>query len=669
MINSRPTKQDQVSRQWQQPWFSFRHFQTRLLVLILILVISLQAGVFFIVSSAANRNAIRTTEASLQMTARSLQTILSSRSDNLRKIARLLTSDFAFKSLAGEADSETILSAFQNYQQRANADWMVMLSVDGKIKADTLPSKKGADQTNYAQLIIAAKASKNGESAGIMLNQHQAYQMVLVPLNAPEQVAWIGIGFAINDVLANELEQETLSQVSFIARQAPKLGVKPDAQPARPVQLLATTLVPQMRADFIRNNEQNPDRLYPLHRSYQMTLTGRDYISLTLPLSQIGKVSIHAVLQRSLDEALAGYRALRWQLLTIFLLTSLLAAWVSIGIARRITRPVLRLAYIAGKIREGHYELVGDIQRKDEFGELAQTFDDMVRGLVERDQVRSLLGKVVSPAVAQELLSRRIELGGEEREISILFSDIRSFTSLAEVNSPSATLAILNTYLTEMSALVDQHGGVVDKYIGDAVMGLFGAPIQNDQDPQHAVATALAMIAAMPALNQEFAAQGWPPLEIGIGVHTGNVVAGNVGSNSRLNYTVLGDNVNLASRLESLCKQYQVMIIVSDATMQHCPDIAFRELDRVRVKGKQQAVNIFQAVAYQNQLTPAQHQLLAQQAHALAHYRQAEFAAAKAAFLALPQDNISAMYIERCERFLARPPLPDWDAVETLDKK
>ncbi len=666
MINSRPRSLDQASKQWQQPWlgsnFSFRHFQTRLLVLILILIISLQAGVFFIVSSTANRNAIRTTEESLQLTARSLQTILASRSDNLRKIARLLTSDFAFKSLAGEGDSETILSAFQNYQQRANADWMVMLSIDGKVKADTIPSKQTAGQMSYEQLIKAAKADKNGESSGIMINNNQAYQMVLIPLKAPEQVAWIGIGFAINDALASELEQETLTQVSFVAR-------LPAIQNTRPVQLLATTLVPQMRPDFIRENERNPDRLYPIHRSYQMSLTGREYISLTLPLSQIDNISINAVLQRSLDEALTGYRALRWQLLGIFLLTTLIAAWVSIGIARRITQPVLRLAYIAGKIREGHYELIGDIQRKDEFGELAQTFDDMVRGLIERDQVRSLLGKVVSPAVAQELLSRRIELGGEEREISILFSDIRSFTSLAEVNSPSTTLAILNTYLTEMSALVDQHAGVVDKYIGDAVMGLFGAPIQHPNDPQHAVASALAMIKAMPALNQKFVAQGWPPLEIGIGVHTGNVVAGNVGSNSRLNYTVLGDNVNLASRLESLCKQYQAMIIVSDATMQRCPDIAFRELDRVRVKGKQQAVGIFEAVDYQNQLTPAQHQLLAQHAQALAQYRQAEFAAAKAAFLALPQDHISTMYIERCERFLAMPPGPQWDAIETLDKK
>jgi adenylate cyclase len=193
MMNSRPLSLNKASKQWQQSWlgsnFTFRHFQTRLLVLILILIISLQAGVFFIVSNTANRNAIRTTEESLQLTARSLQTILASRSDNLRKIARLLTSDFAFKSLAGEGDSETILSAFQNYQQRANADWMVMLSIDGKVKADTIPSKQASGQMSYEQLIMAAKADKNGESSGIMINNNQAYQMGL-PLMTRSLASW-----------------------------------------------------------------------------------------------------------------------------------------------------------------------------------------------------------------------------------------------------------------------------------------------------------------------------------------------------------------------------------------------------------------------------------------------------------------------------------------------
>lgn len=664
-MTSKPSTLPQaVMQQQQRRWFEFQHFQTRLLVIILILVISLQALVFFIVSSAANRSAIRASEEALEISARSLQTIMSSRLNNLRKFARLLTSDFAFKSLADEKDSETILSAFQSYQQRADADWMVMLSIDGQVIADTLNPQKKID---YTELITSAKMNENGESTSFMLIDNQAYQMVLVPLNAPEQVAWVGIGFAINDILAKELEQQTSTKVSFLAETASPASVP--GQKTDEVQLLATTLVPKMHPEFIRYNERNKNHIHALQQSYQMELKGREYVSLTLPLGKAGNSAIKAVLQRSLDDALAGFRAQRWQLLVIFALTTIAAAYACSAIARRVTKPVIRLAHIAGQISEGHYELIGDVKRSDEFGTLAVTFDNMVRGLIERDQVRSLLGKVVSPAVAMELLSRKIELGGEEREISILFSDIRGFTSLAEVHSPSTTLAMLNTYLTEMSALVDKNEGVVDKYIGDAVMALFGAPIRNPDDPQHAIATALAMVKALPALNEVFSAQGWPPLEIGIGVHTGNVVAGNIGSSSRLNYTVLGDNVNLASRLESLCKKYQVAIIASDVTMRRCPLVAFRELDLVRVKGKQQAVGVYQAVDYLDQLSPEQHQLLAQQAQALGHYRRAEFGPAMAAFSALPQDNISAMYIARCERFFTQPPGPNWDGVETLDEK
>jgi adenylate cyclase len=289
--------------------------------------------------------------------------------------------------------------------------------------------------------------------------------------------------------------------------------------------------------------------------------------------------------------------------------------------------------------------------------------------LLERDQVRSLLGKVVSHKVAEELLSRKIELGGEEREMTILFSDIRGFTSLSEGRAPSAILGMLNTYLSRMSDVVDQHQGVVDKYIGDAVMALFGAPVMANDDAERAVNAALAMEAAMPALNASFAQAGWPALHIGIGIHTGNAVVGNVGSETRLNYTVLGDNVNLAARLENLCKRYQVGIIVSEATSKHCPQIAFREIDRVRVKGKREAVSIYQALGIKADLSAQQRQHLQAHEQALAAYRRAEFSAAQQAFLALPEDTVNLLYRARCARFLKHPPAGDWDAIENLDEK
>jgi adenylate cyclase len=287
----------------------------------------------------------------------------------------------------------------------------------------------------------------------------------------------------------------------------------------------------------------------------------------------------------------------------------------------------------------------------------------MVRGLIERDKVRAMLGKVVSPAIAEELLSQKIDFSGQEQEVSVLFSDIRGFTTLCEGRSPSAILQMLNTYLATVSDVIDARDGVVDKYIGDAVMALFGAPLSAPDDPQRAVETALTMINVLPGLNAQFAREGWPPLAIGVGIHTGIVVAGNIGSETRLNYTVLGDTVNLASRLEGLCKMYGVAVIVSEETMQHCSGIVFRELDLVRVKGKREAVTIYAAMGLTGEADFAWH------AEALKAYRAQRFDVALAAFSKAPQDAVTAMYRARCERYLAQPPGEGWDAVETLVEK
>jgi adenylate cyclase len=203
-------------------------------------------------------------------------------------------------------------------------------------------------------------------------------------------------------------------------------------------------------------------------------------------------------------------------------------------------------------------------------GDLASAFNRMSAGLADRDRVRDLLGKVVSPEIAAQLLHSEAVLGGEEREVTILFSDLRNFTSLSERLAPKDVLALLNRYLDRMSAIVEEHQGVIDKFIGDAIMALFGAPVADPAAADHALAAAQAMQVALSALNAELAADGLPQLAIGIGINTARVVAGNMGSQRRLNYTVIGDGVNVAARLEALTKDpvYATRILVSDSTRQ-----------------------------------------------------------------------------------------------------
>ena len=265
-------------------------------------------------------------------------------------------------------------------------------------------------------------------------------------------------------------------------------------------------------------------------------------------------------------------------------------------IARGVSQPVQQLAAHTRHVATGDYTRRIDLDREDELGQLATAFNQMTAGLAERDRVRDLLGKVVSPEIATQLLQSDLKLGGEEREVTILFCDLRDFTSMGEKMPPADLLALLNRYLDRMSIIIERHGGVIDKYIGDAIMALFGAPISDVQSASKAIAAARDMAQALDTLNRELVAEGKPALAFGIGINTARVVAGNMGSKTRLNYTVIGDGVNLASRLETLTKDpaYATPIIVSEATLRAMknPPPA-RALGDVKVKGKSEAVKIF----------------------------------------------------------------------------
>jgi adenylate cyclase len=238
----------------------------------------------------------------------------------------------------------------------------------------------------------------------------------------------------------------------------------------------------------------------------------------------------------------------------------LLSVMLGVALGRSLTRPVKELVAATDRVAAGDYHTVVSIDSKDELGTLAEAFNSMTRGLLKREQYRSVLSKVVSKDVAEELMKGEVELGGENRSISVLFADVRGFTPLTEGMEPQAVIALLNECMERLANAVDAEEGVVDKFIGDEVMAVFGAPVRQPDHALRAVTAAVRMRDDIDDLNRERASRGEGAIGIGIGVATGEAVAGNMGSSDRMNYTVLGATVNLAARLTSEAAPGEILI-------------------------------------------------------------------------------------------------------------
>lgn len=290
-------------------------------------------------------------------------------------------------------------------------------------------------------------------------------------------------------------------------------------------------------------------------------------------------------------------------------------------------------------------------------------------------QITGLFGQYVPPELVDEM-SRRPEaysLAAESRELTVLFSDVRGFTSISEGLSPPQLSKLINDFLTPMTRIIHSHRGTIDKYMGDAVMAFWGAPIPDSEHATHAVETALAMIERAATLSAEFQANGLPAIAIGVGLNTGQMSVGNMGSEFRMAYTVMGDAVNLGSRLEGLTKEYGVGIIVSETTRKAAPEFVYRELDQVKVKGKDKAVVIFEPLCKSNQITRELKDELKLYKQALDYYRGQNWDMAEMQFISLskqsPRGKLYGIYAERCAYFRQHPPGKDWDGVFTFKTK
>ncbi|MEO7742342.1 MAG: cache domain-containing protein, partial [Usitatibacter sp.] len=383
--------------------------QDRIVGFFAVLLIAVQLASFFFIRYAIEQTAQNTLREELRVGSRVFQRLLRQNSQQLVEATSVLTYDFGFREAIATRDRETILSALRNHAARIKASGMAVVGLDGVVVADTLAEANAG--TPYAHPDLIERAAQVGRTSAIRVIQTKPYQIVVVPVLAPLPIAWVSMAYIIDDNTARDLQQLSSSDVSFVAIGA---GGEPD--------VLATT-VPRSRREALL--ESMPLIVRDGRDGIAVDVGGEDYEVLATPLEDAANMKLYSVLQRAVSVGIAPYRALQIALLFIAGVSLGLTFWGAIRIARRISKPVTQLAGAAREIARGNYGVRVAAGGSDEIAELAQAFDGMARGLAERDNMRDVLGKVASGEVVAKLLRGEIELGGQELDATVMFTDIR----------------------------------------------------------------------------------------------------------------------------------------------------------------------------------------------------------------------------------------------------
>ncbi len=321
---------------------------------------------------------------------------------------------------------------------------------------------------------------------------------------------------------------------------------------------------------------------------------------LLLSLLPLAVLSVAALTRadalRTADAATAA--AIVYNLRLVVVVLGLGGLAVSVGlallVAASVSQPLREVQAAMAQVRHGGFDARCAVVSNDEIGAVAEGFNAMVQGLREREAIRETFGRYVSPEVRDEILAGRVSGAGVQREVTILFADLRDFTPWVEASPPGEVVADLNAYFTEMDAAIRAHGGLVLQFIGDEIEAVFGAPVADARHADAAVAAAREMAKRLDAWNAARRTAGKAELRHGIGIHTGTVIAGNIGSSERMSYTLVGDAVNLASRIQALNKEFGTQMLVSGATRDRLSSTEGLEpLSAVRVKGRSAEVAVF----------------------------------------------------------------------------
>lgn len=562
-------------------WWACSRLRTKIFLAFSGLILALLFSTLGLTQLVASRQTQGALRRELLTTGQVFQGLVNERAARLLTNSILLAGDFALKRVLATYDPTTLTSATLSYQQRLGVDLLWITDENGMLLADAQGRRQSG--RSLANTTPVKDALTTGEASSTIVEvDGMLFQLIALPVFGPDVIGFLVLGQSIDDEFAEQLEKDTGSHISFLTSE----------------QVFASSLSPAEREKLLSSGTLSPELLrdHASQEPFLLMFGDERFLSLLVMVDAHLVAPLYALVQGSYDKAFAPLYTLRRRIIAIGAGALLIALFVGVGLAGGITSPVQTLVTGMQEVFRGNLGYRSNIQREDEIGFLATSFNEMVRGLEEREKIRDVINKVVSPEIAHEMLQRGVALVGEVREVTVLFADIRGFTSLAEGMLPEELLRLLNAYLGRMSRVIEQEKGVIDKYIGDEVMAIFGTPLPQPDHAVRAVAAAIGMLVELGRFNDEQQEQSVaaPVLRIGIGIASGPVVAGNVGSPERLNYTVLGDTVNIASRLQGLTKEYHTPLIMSETTYHHVAEqYPGRWLGTVAVRGRQEETRLY----------------------------------------------------------------------------
>lgn len=565
------------------------NLRTKLIMLFALIILSLAVPISFITNTIMVTTLKRERAARIQSEAMRLDAIVKNQFDIALTKARIMSRNPEMSRLLSRHDIGTLKELLKGYLDALDMDILAVVDKDSMMTGVS-KSNVPLEENPYFKIF---KDALSGKSTVDIVRRKTGYTIrAVVPIRHQQEILGsVLIAYQLGDKFANEVKRLTKLDIALLEES----------------EVIYSTLKSFKHLDtsIVIRIKQQPE-LKPYVFGAQIDATPYDLI--IRPLYFEGKdirFSSIAILF-SKQELLQMTQKMKHSIRLTTGTLSIMILFLSLIFARTLSKPITELARVSETIAEGDLTMRARITSRDEIGALAQTFNTMAQSLEDRmkeihayqAQLKSVFKSYVSEPVAEEVIKDpfTLSLGGKKCEVTILFSDIRGFTTLSEKLPPDEVVSQLNTYFSAMIDIIYQQEGTLDKFMGDAILCYWGAPAEVSDHAQRATRCAFQMHEKLKELNEAWKKQGKDTFQIGIGINTGIVVAGNVGDTRKMEYTVMGDPVNLAQRLESLTKEFKSKILISHNTYEKVKKhITVKNLGEIEVKGKQEKVVVYEA--------------------------------------------------------------------------